>query len=55
MPLIGGEELQDDEYDLLPTDLQYLSAEKQREPVVSIRRSLLEALYQVGKIGNFLD
>lgn len=46
-PLAGPEELDDDENDKLPVDLQYLTEDKVREPEADIRITLLEALYQV--------
>ncbi|XP_065585209.1 protein HGH1 homolog [Cyrtonyx montezumae] len=44
LPLAGPEELPEDETERLPVDLQYLPAEKKREPEPDIRRMLLEAL-----------
>lgn len=49
MPLIGPEELDSDENDALPIELQYMESGKIREPDVEVRLKLLETLYQVGK------
>jgi hypothetical protein len=47
MPLCGGETLRDDEYDMLPIDLQYLPEDKVRHRDFQIRQTLCEAMYQV--------
>ncbi|XP_013919483.1 PREDICTED: protein HGH1 homolog [Thamnophis sirtalis] len=44
LPLAGPEEFPEDEMERLPLDLQYLPAEKQREPEADIRKTLLETL-----------
>ncbi|XP_026577664.1 protein HGH1 homolog [Pseudonaja textilis] len=44
LPLAGPEEFPEDEMERLPLDLQYLPAEKQREPEADIRQMLLETL-----------
>ncbi|KAM6458490.1 protein HGH1 homolog isoform 1-T1 [Liasis olivaceus] len=44
LPLAGAEQFPEDEMERLPLDLQYLPAEKQREPEADIRKMLLEAL-----------
>ncbi|KAM3838559.1 protein HGH1 homolog [Vipera latastei] len=44
LPLAGPEELPEDEMERLPLDLQYLPADKQREPEADIRKMLLETL-----------
>lgn len=36
--------------ELLPLELQYLPADKQREPEAAIRKTLLEIILQVKKI-----
>jgi len=46
-PLIGGEQLSDEENDALPIDLQYMDTTKQRESDSNIRINILEALYQL--------
>ena len=47
LPLAGPEELDEDEMEKLPPDLQYLGDDKERESDPVIRRMLLEALLQV--------
>ncbi|KAK3751798.1 hypothetical protein QZH41_013257 [Actinostola sp. cb2023] len=47
LPLAGGEELDEDDMDKLPVDLQYLDANKQREKDPDIRKILVEALTQL--------
>ncbi|XP_070604571.1 protein HGH1 homolog [Erythrolamprus reginae] len=44
LPLAGPEEFPEEEMERLPLDLQYLPAEKQREPEADIRKMLLETL-----------
>ncbi|XP_040190279.1 protein HGH1 homolog [Rana temporaria] len=44
LPLAGGEEYTEEEMETLPSDLQYLPEEKQREPDPDIRRMLIECL-----------
>lgn len=44
MPLMGNEEYPEDELDLLPITLQYLSKEKRRDPDADIRKMILETL-----------
>lgn len=44
LPIAGPEELDDEENDSLPLDLQYLPDDKIREPDPEIRKTLLEAL-----------
>lgn len=46
-PLAGPEELDESENECLPLDLQYILPDKEREPNLSIRINILEALYQV--------
>lgn len=43
-PIMGNEEYADDEMDMLPIALQYLSKEKRRDPDIDIRKMILEAL-----------
>ena len=47
LPLAGPEELDEEEMEKLPPDLQYLGEEKERESDPVIRRMLLESLLQV--------
>jgi len=47
LPLAGPEELDDDENDKLPLDLQYMSPDKQREPSREIQQLLVESLFQL--------
>ncbi|KJE95455.1 hypothetical protein CAOG_05904 [Capsaspora owczarzaki ATCC 30864] len=47
LPLCGPEEFDDEDMDGMPDCCQYLDSSKQREPEVSIRRHLVEALYQL--------
>lgn len=47
LPLAGPEELDADEMDKLPDDLQYLPPDKQREDDADIRTMLIEALMMV--------
>ncbi|XP_075067599.1 LOW QUALITY PROTEIN: protein HGH1 homolog [Mixophyes fleayi] len=44
LPLAGGEEYTDEEMEILPPDLQYLSEDKQRELDPDIRKMLIECL-----------
>lgn len=44
LPLTGGEEYPDEEMDLFPIDLQYLDADKQREPDADIRKLLVDCV-----------
>lgn len=44
LPLAGGEEFSDEDNDSLPIELQYLPADKQREPHPAVRKLLLEIL-----------
>ncbi|XP_004600008.2 protein HGH1 homolog [Ochotona princeps] len=44
LPLAGPEEFSEEEMDRLPVDLQYLPADKQREPDADIRKMLIEAV-----------
>lgn len=44
MPLMGNEEYADDELELIPLALQYMSKEKRRDPDVDIRKMILETL-----------
>lgn len=53
LPLAGPEELDDDEMQKLPIDLQYLSDDKKREPQADLRIILLESLLQVCKLFEF--
>ncbi|XP_037566124.1 protein HGH1 homolog [Dermacentor silvarum] len=46
-PLMGPEELDDDEMEKLPLDLQYLGNDKQREGSPEIRQMLIEAITQL--------
>lgn len=46
-PLMGPEELDEDEMEKLPLDLQYLGTDKQRERSPEIRKMLIEALTQL--------
>jgi len=55
LPLAGPEEFDDDDMEKLPVDLQYLPADKEREPDADIRRMLTEALNQVLNLAaNFI-
>jgi hypothetical protein len=47
LPLAGPEELDADEMDKLPDDLQYLPPDKQREEDADIRTMIIEALMMV--------
>ena len=47
LPLAGGEEINDDDMEKLPLDLQYLEPSKQREHDPDIRKMLLDTIYQV--------
>lgn len=47
LPLAGPEEFDDETNDKLPMDLQFLGADKQREPDADIRVILLESLAQL--------
>ncbi|GAV03586.1 hypothetical protein RvY_13982 [Ramazzottius varieornatus] len=47
LPLAGPEDFDEEENHKLPIDLQYLPAEKQREPDADLRITLLEALLQL--------
>jgi len=47
LPLAGPEEFDPDETDKLPVDLQYLAADKQREPCPCVRIMLIEAINQL--------
>lgn len=47
LPLAGPEEFDDDDMEKLPTELQYLEPDKQREPIALVRANLVEALTQV--------
>ncbi|KAL3217806.1 hypothetical protein MRX96_050922 [Rhipicephalus microplus] len=46
-PLMGPEELDDDEMEKLPLELQYLGSDKQREGSPEIRQMLIEAIMQL--------
>uniref|UniRef100_G3MLX9 Protein HGH1 homolog n=1 Tax=Amblyomma maculatum TaxID=34609 RepID=G3MLX9_AMBMU len=46
-PLLGPEELDDDEMEKLPLELQYLGSDKQREGNPEIRQMLIEAITQL--------
>uniref|UniRef100_A0A1E1X597 Protein HGH1 homolog n=1 Tax=Amblyomma aureolatum TaxID=187763 RepID=A0A1E1X597_9ACAR len=46
-PLVGPEELDDDEMEKLPLELQYLGSDKQREGNPEIRQMLIEAITQL--------
>jgi len=46
-PLAGPEELDEDENDKLPIELQYLEASKERDSDPEVRKMLLEALLQL--------
>ncbi|XP_062508394.1 protein HGH1 homolog isoform X2 [Corticium candelabrum] len=46
LPLAGPEELEEEEMEKLPIDLQYLGDDKTREPEADIRVMLLEAIMQ---------
>uniref|UniRef100_L7M1Q9 Protein HGH1 homolog n=1 Tax=Rhipicephalus pulchellus TaxID=72859 RepID=L7M1Q9_RHIPC len=46
-PLMGPEELDDDEMEKLPLELQYLGTDKQREGSPEIRQMLIEAIMQL--------
>ena len=43
-PIMGGEEYDDEEMDVLPISLQYLPKEKQRDADIDIRKMILETL-----------
>ena len=47
LPLAGPEELKDCENEELPLDLQYLPADKKREPDAAIQILLMESIFQV--------
>lgn len=47
LPLAGPEEFDEDDYEKMPADLQYLPPDKEREPDADIRKMLLESLIQV--------
>ena len=47
LPLAGPEELDDDDMEKLPDELQYLEPTKTREPDPDIRKNLIEAIFQV--------
>eukprot|EP00049_Salpingoeca_infusionum_P022786 m.8776 g.8776 ORF g.8776 m.8776 type:complete len:365 (+) comp5395_c0_seq2:364-1458(+) len=47
LPLAGPEELDDDDMDGLPDDLQFLPPDKEREEDADIRKLLLESLHQL--------
>jgi hypothetical protein len=47
LPLAGPEELDSDEMDKLPEDLQYLPPDKEREQDADIRIMLIETLMMV--------
>ncbi|XP_077532779.1 protein HGH1 homolog [Haemaphysalis longicornis] len=46
-PLVGPEELDEDEMEKLPLDLQYLGSDKRREESPEIRQMLIEAITQL--------
>uniref|UniRef100_A0A0B6Z7H2 Protein HGH1 homolog n=1 Tax=Arion vulgaris TaxID=1028688 RepID=A0A0B6Z7H2_9EUPU len=52
LPLAGGDELDDDEMEKLPVDLQYLPLDKKREPDHEIRGMLIEAITQLCSTKN---
>ena len=47
LPLIGGEELDDDDMEGMPDELQYQPEDKVREPDPDLRKMLLETLLQL--------
>ena len=47
LPLAGPEELDEDDMEKLPVDLQYLEPDKKRESDPDIRKMLVECVYQV--------
>ena len=47
LPLAGPEELDSDDMDKLPEDLQYLPPDKKREEDADIRIMLMETIYMV--------
>lgn len=47
LPLAGPEEFDDEDNEKLPLDLQYLSADKVREPNTDLRKMLVEIFIQV--------
>lgn len=47
-PLVGGEEIEEEEMDKLPIDLQYLPEDKRREPDLQTRVLLSDTLFQLG-------
>lgn len=47
LPIIGGEELDDDDMDGMPDELQYMDPNKTREEDADIRKMLLETLSQL--------
>lgn len=46
-PLVGPEEIDDDEMEKLPLELQYLGSDKHREKSPEIRQMLIEAIMQL--------
>lgn len=54
LPLAGPEELDDDEMEKLPDDLQYLTPDKKREADPDIRIMLMETLMMVSFINKLL-
>lgn len=47
LPLAGPEEFDDEDNEKLPLDLQYLPADKIREPNKDLRKMLIEIFMQV--------
>lgn len=47
-PLVGGEEIDEEDMDKLPIDLQYLPEDKCREPDLQTRTYLSDTLFQMG-------
>jgi Domain of unknown function (DUF383) len=47
LPLAGPEDFDEEDTQKLPVDLQFLPAEKEREPDADLRIILLESLLQV--------
>lgn len=47
LPIIGGEELDEEDMDGMPDDLQYMAPDKEREPDADLRKMLVESLMQL--------
>jgi len=47
LPLAGGEEFTEEEYEAMPIDLQYLPTTKVRDPDPEIRYNLVSCIFHV--------